>query len=60
MNQERITIKEVFERLVTLETKFDLKKEGDRRIAHRFFFFSIIIIVLEIFNLIVHSLFLFS
>lgn len=51
-----ITLKELFERMIKLETKFDEKTKSDNLVSKRFTYWAITISVLEIINLWVHSL----
>lgn len=47
-----ITLKELFERLVQVETKLDMKTANDMIVAKRFKSFTLIIILVEVVNFI--------
>lgn len=55
MAQEpEITIKEVFERLAALETKFDVQIERNNRIAPIFWGFIVFLVIVNTLNVAVH------
>lgn len=54
--QDEVTIKELFERLVVLETKFDQTRVENKETARKFTWWAIIIAIFELLNLWVHSL----
>lgn len=51
-----ITLKELFERLVAIETRFSEKSKQDIRVTKRFAYWAGVITVLQLLNLWVHSL----
>ena len=53
---KEITIKEVFERVVVLETKFEHSLEENKKTTKRFSWYVLIILLLEVANLIVQAL----
>ena len=56
MADNKITLKEVFERVVALETKLDMKSQNDIVVARRFKGFTYIIIGIQVVNLIINYL----
>lgn len=54
--QAEITIKELFERLVGIETRFEEKGKRDDRITMRFTWFVVVLVILNIFNIFIHLL----
>lgn len=52
--RNKIDIKELFERVVTIETKLDLINEENKKTRNKFTGFVTVIIVLEVINLVVH------
>lgn len=53
----RITIKEIYERLVQLEAKFDASRDQDYKTRKKFTIFVYVILFFEFVNLIVHYYF---
>lgn len=51
-NNKGVGLKELFERVVQLETKMDMKTENDKIVAKRFKGFIYVIIGIQIINLI--------
>lgn len=49
---KEITMKELFERVVQLETKLDMKTENDIIVAKRFKYFTYVIIFIEVVNMV--------
>lgn len=55
MNQQTtITTKEVYERLIVLETKFDLMDKHNQRMDKKFTSAVVIVVILECINILVH------
>lgn len=54
--KNNITTKELFERLIALETKLDMKTENDKIVARRFKSFTYIIIFIEVINFVFNLL----
>lgn len=51
-----ITKKELFERLLTIENKVQFNTETNRKTEKRFLRYAVLILILEVFNLIVHTM----
>lgn len=53
---ETISKKELFERLIALETKIDLIDRDNQRMDKKFSLLVVLVVVLEIVNILVHAL----
>ncbi len=56
MKDKTITLKELFERLVVLETKVDSQRIVSHKTSHTFYLFAVVLVVLAIFNIVLHGL----
>lgn len=54
LDDRTITLKEVYERIIALETRFDITMENDQKTKNTFTKWVVMIVVLEIINLILH------
>lgn len=58
LDDRTISTKEIYERLIILETKFDSMDKDNKRVENKFTFAVIIVAILEIANLLVHVFFM--